>query len=63
MTNDQNRHDPSTTGGHYRWLRIRRREPNEWLGWGLWFLLLALLLEYTLSSFAENELQAFMLAC
>ena len=62
MTNDPNRHEPSTSGGNYRWLRLRRRTPSEWLAWVLWLILLAVLLEYTLTSFAEYDPQAGVLA-
>ena len=43
-------------------LRVRRRSYVEWLAWVLWLLGLAVLLEYALASFDEQEPQAGVLA-
>ena len=39
-------------------IRIRRRPLYEWLLWLVWLILLAILGEFTLGSFAEQEPQA-----
>lgn len=62
MTNNQNPRDILNLESHFRWLRVRRRTASEWLAWGLWLLSLAILLEYTWSSFVEGETQATVLA-
>lgn len=62
MTNAQHRDHSIGTQPRYYHLRIRKRILTEWLGWLLWFLLLALLLEYTLTSIEERETQAAVLA-
>ncbi|MBN8639566.1 MAG: hypothetical protein J0M07_29885, partial [Anaerolineae bacterium] len=62
MTNNQNPRDTLNLESHFRWLRVRRRTASEWLAWGLWLLSLAILLEYTWSSFVEGETQATVLA-
>jgi reductive dehalogenase len=62
MTNNQNPRDSLNLESHFRWLRVRRRTASEWLAWGLWLLSLAILLEYTWSSFVEGETQATVLA-
>lgn len=39
-------------------IRIRRRPLREWLAWWIWLVVLAILGEFALSSFAEQEVQA-----
>ncbi len=53
---------PSAEGDHYHFIRVRRRTAHEWLAWVIWFIVLALLLEYTLHSFSEGETQGGVLA-
>ena len=43
-------------------VRIRRKPLYEWLLWGLWLLVLVVLLEFTLASRREYEWQAATLA-
>lgn len=43
-------------------VRIRRRPPHAWLSWLLWGLVLAVLLEYAVSSLYEHETQAAVIA-
>ncbi|MBK8027225.1 MAG: hypothetical protein IPK19_39000 [Chloroflexi bacterium] len=62
MTQHEPQHDTSAATRTYRALRIRRRSTAEWLAWVLWIVLLAVLLEYSLGSFAEYEQQAGILA-
>lgn len=47
-----------------RWyvIHVRRRTLAEWLAWLIWLVALIILGEYTLSSIAEQEPQASVLA-
>lgn len=46
----------------YVFLRIRRRPCASWMAWFLWLVALAILLEFSLSSFAEREPQPGVVA-
>ena len=46
----------------YHNVRIRRRTTAEWCLWLLWLITLVVLAEFALTSFAEHERQAGILA-
>ena len=46
----------------YHNLRIRRRTSAEWCLWLLWLITLIVLAEFAITSFAEHERQAGILA-
>ena len=60
MMDDLHQTEPNVSSAHY--LFIRRRSVSEWLAWLIWLIVLALLLEYSVGSFAENEMQAGVLS-
>ena len=46
----------------YYVFRLRRRSLAEWCGWLIWLIMLGILLEYAVTSMAEDERQAGILA-
>jgi hypothetical protein len=53
---------PETDTRRYHVFRLRRRSLAEWLAWLVWFVLLIVFLEYAITSFAEYERQAAIVA-
>lgn len=46
----------------YYFFRLRRRSLIEWCGWLVWLIALGILTEYAITSVAEDERQAGILA-
>ena len=55
-------HKPHPASPDYFFLRIRRRPCASWMAWFLWLVALAILLEFSLASFAEREVQPGVVA-
>ena len=53
---------PAKSRATYYIFRLRRYTFAEWCGWIIWIIALGILLEYALTSFAEDERQAGIVA-
>lgn len=62
MTHRDPEQDPMINSGDYYIIRLRRRSTSERLALVIWLIGLAILLDYALDSFREQENQAGILA-
>lgn len=53
---------PAKSSATHYIFRLRRYTFAEWCGWIIWLITLGILLEYALTSFAEDERQAGIVA-